>query len=166
MIRSSPSVDAFEAALASKRPFQCCRQDVPIEALPDGLSADFRITYGLLVLELSTPDPIYCSNRLCGAFIPLANAVGPDLIDCFSCLMVTCQFCRMAYHPGIECVADVATQEARALAAAQGWKECPTCRNMVEKASGCLHMTCRCGVEFCYACGNRWGHCAGTCGRY
>jgi hypothetical protein len=27
---------------------------------------------------------------------------------------------------------------------------------IVEKTSGCDHMTCRCGYQFCYICGGKW----------
>lgn len=33
---------------------------------------------------------------------------------------------------------------------------CPGCRLATERISGCNHMTCPCGVEWCYACGQRW----------
>lgn len=155
--------DSFEAAFGSRKPFQCCRRDVPVELSADLLSPEFRVRYGLLVLELSTPNPLYCSSPTCGAFLPPANADGPDLVECSSCFNNTCRHCRAPYHPGIECPADTATQEARALATARGWRECPTCRNMVEKASGCRHMTCRCGMQFCYRCGRRWDQCRFSC---
>lgn len=32
---------------------------------------------------------------------------------------------------------------------------CPGCSHSVERASGCLHMICRCGVSFCFSCGGR-----------
>lgn len=33
---------------------------------------------------------------------------------------------------------------------------CPQCFTLVERTRGCRHMTCRCGAEFCYACGNTY----------
>lgn len=39
-------------------------------------------------------------------------------------------------------------------------RQCPKCRNLVEKSADCHQITCRCGCEFCYACGaayvRRW----------
>eukprot|EP00984_Skeletonema_dohrnii_P004877 scaffold1718_cov81-Skeletonema_dohrnii-CCMP3373.AAC.5 len=32
-------------------------------------------------------------------------------------------------------------------------KRCQQCGNGIERSSGCLHMKCRCGYEFCYKCG-------------
>lgn len=38
----------------------------------------------------------------------------------------------------------------------QGWQMCPECGMAVERISGCPHMVCFCGGEFCYGCGERW----------
>lgn len=32
-------------------------------------------------------------------------------------------------------------------------KQCPGCRQGIEKRRGCDHMTCKCGAQFCYICG-------------
>ena len=36
-------------------------------------------------------------------------------------------------------------------------KQCPSCLFWVEKNKGCDHMTCRCGYEFCFRCGAKYG---------
>ena len=33
------------------------------------------------------------------------------------------------------------------------FKQCPYCKNWVEKNEGCDHIACRCGNDFCYLCG-------------
>lgn len=38
-------------------------------------------------------------------------------------------------------------------------RTCPSCKAGVLRESGCPHMTCRCGFQFCYACRQPWaGH--------
>ena len=155
--------DAFQAAWTSKVPFQCCREIVSPDALSELLSPQFVARYSLWLLERTTPSPIYCSRRGCGVFLPPVQADGPDAMICLECGVLTCRHCQRAFHPGIECAADVDTQQARALATRNGWKPCPRCRNMVERRSGCPHMTCRCGQEFCYHCGQLYGQCRGLC---
>ncbi|KAG8897934.1 hypothetical protein FRB99_007781 [Tulasnella sp. 403] len=36
------------------------------------------------------------------------------------------------------------------------WRRCPKCKILVERVSGCPHMTCRCGQHFCHLCGADW----------
>lgn len=36
------------------------------------------------------------------------------------------------------------------------WKRCPACGHLVERTVGCNHMVCRCGCDFCYACGTKY----------
>lgn len=52
-----------------------------------------------------------------------------------------------------------------ALAREQKWQTCPDCRMIVERSSGCPHMVCLCGAEFCYNCGERWSSTGFGCPR-
>lgn len=164
-----PFEDGVETQYASRSRFQCCQQDVPITLVANLLTADFRAGYELMVLEQTTPNPTYCANAACGAFIPPANYHGPDLARCGRCQIDTCRHCRTRDHPGRGCTADQATEQVRALAVVAGWKSCPRCQHMVERNGGCLHMTCRppagCGTEFCYRCGVLWQQCGSACQR-
>ena len=155
--------EAFEQGWRSKQPFLCCRQVVPAEVAIGICPPTFFTQYSLWLLERATPNPVHCGDQACGAFIPPVMADGPDEYLCLSCGQSTCRHCRGLFHPGMECRADVDTQNARRLAAKRGWKECPQCKNMVEKREGCMHMTCRCGTQFCYRCGRLYSICSGRC---
>jgi hypothetical protein len=156
----------FEASYAARSRFQCCQQYVPITILADVLSNEFVARYELMVLEQTTPNPTYCANPACASFIPSTNYHGPDAARC-NCGTETCRHCRTASHAGRGCIADTATEQVRALAAVVGWKTCPACGTMVERRDGCLHMSCRCGAEFCYRCAGYWRDCESRCaGRY
>lgn len=119
--------------------------------------------YSTMMEELLEPNPVFCHSPTCGIFLPSRLASGPDEIRCTRCSRVTCRHCKGRSHAGSECVADVGAQQARALANRQGWKACPTCRNMVEKSAGCMHMTCRCSARFCYRCGRLLSECGDRC---
>jgi hypothetical protein len=55
---------------------------------------------------------------------------------------------------------DEATQQMLHLASEQGWQMCQECGRVVDLIpGGCNHMTCSCGYQFCYVCGERWRTC-------
>ena len=82
-------------------------------------------------------------------------------IKCETCGIIYCPLCRSKEHPNITCEQnyDLKTDKSLLeLAGQQGWKQCPHCKNMCERISGCNFMKCmsvECkGVKsFCYLCG-------------
>eukprot|EP00882_Tetradesmus_deserticola_P013925 GHRQ01014792.1.p2 GENE.GHRQ01014792.1~~GHRQ01014792.1.p2 ORF type:complete len:168 (+),score=34.79 GHRQ01014792.1:803-1306(+) len=60
-----------------------------------------------------------------------------------------------ALPPELRSVEDAAMLR---MAQQQAWKRCPAagCGHVVERSEGCNHMRCRCGVDFCYACGSAY----------
>lgn len=74
---------------------------------------------------------------------------------CGCCVQgMTCaQF--QALPPELRSVEDAAMLR---MAQQQSWKRCPAagCGHIVERTEGCNHMRCRCGVDFCYACGSAY----------
>ena len=59
-------------------------------------------------------------------------------------------------------VADVPSpQQMFDLIAREGYQQCSECNRVVERESGCPHMTCYCGYEFCYHCGSQISVCNG-----
>ena len=45
-------------------------------------------------------------------------------------------------------------------------KTCPKCNNAIEKNLGCMHMTCKCGYEFCWLCMGNWQQHGSNSGGY
>ena len=119
--------------------------------------------YRLLSGELSPVGAPRCSNPLCKSFLPPPHAQPYSWLYCFACVRRTCRRCGKEDHGGVTCPQDVAAGKARALAQRRGWKTCPGCANIVEKAEGCSHVTCLCGAHFCYRCGEFMSVCKGTC---
>ncbi|XP_062196254.1 E3 ubiquitin-protein ligase RSL1-like isoform X2 [Phragmites australis] len=86
--------------------------------------------------------------------------------ECQVCRRLFCARCGVApWHAGVTCdeygklrEGDRGREDMLLLEMANGrkWKRCPRCQFFVEKVDGCLHITCRCGFEFCYVCGTNW----------
>ena len=73
---------------------------------------------------------------------------------CSACPTLTCTRCKEVVHEG-GCDEPNDTDTIR-FAESQGWKRCYHCRAYVELNTGCNHIRCRCGAEYCYVCGLKW----------
>ncbi|KAA8542026.1 hypothetical protein F0562_023178 [Nyssa sinensis] len=92
--------------------------------------------------------------------------------ECPICRRLFCAQCYVPWHSGVECEEFQRLNEdergredlmVRELARDKKWMRCPHCRFFIEKTEGCLHLTCRCGFQFCYACGATWSDNHGGC---
>ncbi|KAF8338500.1 hypothetical protein F5887DRAFT_514967 [Amanita rubescens] len=84
---------------------------------------------------------------------------GTKANTCPSCLASICTKCDKEAHEGMTCaereLLDNPAEQERLneqWALTAGAKRCPSCRVYVQKTEGCNHMTCRCGVHFCWIC--------------
>ena len=153
---------AFKAALGSRAPFKCCKKALQIRDCL-GLTDEFTMEYEEMMLELSTPNPLFCSNTKCAKFVPPRLIVG-DVATCEKCSKKTCRHCKKKIHPGSFCAEDKETEAVKVLAKEKGWKMCPGCNHLIERSRGCLHMICsRCQTAFCYRCSKPWKDCESTC---
>jgi hypothetical protein len=154
--------DGFKNALSSRAPLRCCDLNLNVDECI-GLDDEFVEEYQELMLELTTPNPIYCSNRRCAKFLPPRVWVA-DVASCVNCRAQTCKYCRQKHHPGKFCPEDKETERVKELGKSKGWKTCPGCNHLIERIQGCLHMVCsRCQTAFCYRCSKRWKDCESTC---
>ena len=160
-LTSNPA--GFKTALKTKTRLRCCR-NLATKSLPS-LDPTLAKQYNLMLLEMDTANPMYCSAKPCGTFIP-PSAVKGDIATCPKCKKRSCVHCKAGEHPDKICAQDEDTQRVLRLAREKKWKQCPGCRNLIEKTAGCLHMTCsRCRGEFCYHCGQVWSKCKNQCSR-
>lgn len=149
--------------MKDRKPFRCC-SSVPISSIAKHFNIKFINEYNYLMLELTTPNPLYCGMKSCSKFIP-PNSIHGDTGTCNTCSKKTCRHCRLPDHTGI-CAEDKGAAAVHELARKKGWKACPGCKTMIERHDGCLHMTCiTCRAEFCYNCGQHYSRCPGTCKR-
>ena len=89
----------------------------------------------------------------------------PRLI-CPICNMDYCLNCKCLYHNWMTCneykISNTYSDDDNKFeefVKGQKFKQCPKCRFWVEKTQGCNHMTCRCGMQFCYVCGGNYPNC-------
>jgi E3 ubiquitin-protein ligase RNF144 len=132
--------------------------------------------WGEMLCESLIPasEKFYCPFKDCSAMM-VKDDDDSDVIresECPVCHRLFCATCYVAWHPGIECEEFMRLNEdergredlmVREMAKSQSWSRCPHCKYYVEKTEGCLHMTCRCGFQFCYACGATWSQDHGGC---
>ncbi|KAJ1268692.1 hypothetical protein BS78_07G154400 [Paspalum vaginatum] len=114
---------------------------------------------------------VYCPYRDCLAMMLVDDGgdVRGDVAEseCPSCRRLFCARCAVApWHAGVTCAeygrlrkGDRGREDMLLIEMAKGkkWKRCLKCEYFVEKRDGCLHITCRCGFQFCYGCGGSWG---------
>ncbi|KAI1752582.1 hypothetical protein F4782DRAFT_500855 [Xylaria castorea] len=142
-------------------PAKCCGV-IPTELLRQSgtLTANEVEQYKVKMEELTNPrSKLYCWG--CAAYIPNDRRT-KRIGDCSICGKRTCKTCRAKSHFGAcdktKIQADgEAEDDIYLLAESKGWKRCPNCLNLIQKNGGCNHMTCNCGENFCYLCGEVYG---------
>jgi hypothetical protein len=87
----------------------------------------------------------------------------PTDFECEKCRKVYCVSCKVTWHEGKTCEQNIAENGDNPdeklfeeLAKDNKYKKCPHCDRWVERSEGCIHMSCRCGKDFCYQCGTKW----------
>ncbi|KAH9097801.1 hypothetical protein Ae201684P_001276 [Aphanomyces euteiches] len=120
----------------------------------------------LVTLASTEGSSVYCPNPTCSELLQVPPERVPPLATCPLCFTDLCVVCRALWHGLLDCETYkrrvVDEENSRLLgetAQLHGWKACPACTIFVEKVSGCNHMSCRCGQEFCYNCGQARTQC-------
>lgn len=101
--------------------------------------------------------------KVCGKKGDVIRDIGPNLL----CDMIQCNDKRCGARCCAECSEPVHTNhQCTDESKYENWLRlldnstpCPTCRTFIQKTEGCHHMHCKCGTDFCYACGaSYWSH--------
>jgi len=117
-----------------------------------------------LLLKDTVPDEIGSSSG--------ADAVVIKESECPECRRLFCAQCGVPWHAGLDCselqtLSDFEKEQCDLmlfkLAKENQWQRCARCKHIVERNSGCCHITCRCGYEFCYKCGTEWNKAGMSC---
>ncbi|CAF2102579.1 hypothetical protein HID58_019905 [Brassica napus] len=141
----------------------------------------------LCELLFMSSGKVYCPFENCSAMMVVEGGDDKvTLTECPSCHRLFCAQCKVTWHEGIGCkefqrvgntkkkcrvilngILNIAKGKEKKknvdklliqLAKKKQWRRCPSCNFYVEKLVGCMHISCRCGFEFCYGCGSKWGY--------
>ncbi|KAI8986732.1 hypothetical protein BD414DRAFT_578024 [Trametes punicea] len=151
-------------------PPRCCRRTIPTSLFEPYLTPELKEALAAREAERNTPRRVYCANPQCSRFLGAQDDGVPVRVytcSVLACQTRTCARCRSALdcetsHHAHVCRGDPAGNETLRLGKRMGWTRCPRCTELVERKSGCPHMKCRCGADFCYLCGELYRDC--TCG--
>ncbi|XP_022146079.1 probable E3 ubiquitin-protein ligase RNF217 [Momordica charantia] len=123
-------------------------------------------------------EKVMCPFKDCSAaMVNLEKGRSADILEseCPICHRLFCAKCRVPWHARVTCEEYQRQKKSKKrgredddallkdMARKMEWMRCPRCKFFVEKTYGCLHITCRCKFEFCYACGSQWSHNHGGC---
>ena len=131
----------FEEATknSSRFPPKCCSQPIPLALAKPYLTRANILLFEQRTVELATPNRTYCSKEACNAFIE-STFVKENIATCQKCYQKTCTTCKCKSHQG-DCPENNALQSLVKTAAEEGWQRCFACHRIVERRSGCNHMT-------------------------
>ncbi|KAK4673092.1 hypothetical protein QC763_108770 [Podospora pseudopauciseta] len=147
-------------------PPKCCLNPIPCRTITKYTSRSTRKLYNEKSTEYATTDRIYCPIPDCGRWhdkttiiTPQTGTITTPYLKCTKGHKM-CPICHQKAHKKTEyCPQDPDYLRTKAFIQESGWQKCHRCKRVVEHVSGCRHMTCPCGGQFCYVCGARWKTC-------
>ncbi|KAF3047992.1 hypothetical protein E8E12_005103 [Didymella heteroderae] len=160
----------FERATQNESlyPPKCCGQIFLLDLYEQYVPFDVQWAYQMKEqgeYSVLAKYRVYCANPSCSKFLSPATHVKDPATDlsyaiCLddACGKLTCTTCK-ALLDGVKnhaCEQNEDYKKFKQTAAEKGFQECPTCASTVELKEACNHITCECGAEFCYICGESW----------
>ncbi|KAL1558118.1 putative E3 ubiquitin-protein ligase ARI9 isoform X1 [Salvia divinorum] len=167
-----------------KCPHENCQTELKLESCKEFLTPELLEIMSQRVKEASIPadDKIYCPYPRCSNLLSKKELQGSIFLTntyngmlkcrkCPNCSGIFCTDCQVPWHKNMECSEfkrrnpNPCNEDKilESLASRNLWRQCPKCNHMVSLASGCYHIYCRCGHEFCYTCGAEWRNKKATC---
>jgi hypothetical protein len=150
-------------------PLKCCK--IPLRNSIDIAKKllDTKTAHKLIdkIDEIRCTNKMYCPNAACAAFIDLDKAECSIDVQsnfaCHNCHTSICIKCKLMSHSALSSSCEKAISIMKQAEIADqntmkglGYQRCNQCNRFVELATGCHHMTCLCGNEFCFVCGKGW----------
>ncbi|XP_057781746.1 E3 ubiquitin-protein ligase RSL1-like [Salvia miltiorrhiza] len=166
-----------------KCPDENCKSLLELDSCKKFLTAELFDIMCQRVKEASIPpaEKIYCPYARCSTLLSKTELQGSkggaDAVavlggrKCPRCGGLFCINCKVPWHSNMSC-SDFKRRnpnsckdekKLKSLATENLWRQCPKCNHMVSLSTGCYHIYCRCGHEFCYTCGAEWQNKKATC---
>jgi hypothetical protein len=117
------------------------------KALPLDIQKNYKKIYQFFMIS-KDPNLKICPKEDCEGII---RVTGDNLMLCDICTRSFCGNCLLEQHEG-ECD----SHEVLFFEENLHYRRCKKCKFIIEKNQGCNHITCRCGYQFCYVCGDKW----------
>lgn len=145
-------------------PPKCCLTEIALKTVLVCLDKKQRDEYRTKSAEYAIPagHRWYCPVPTCSKWIRPESLQQDRRTPqtCPHCQASICSMCRAVAHgTNQDCPQDFGLESTLEIAESEGWRRCYSCRTMVELTTGCRHITCRCGAEFCYVCNAIWRTC-------
>lgn len=140
-------------------PYEGCKTELDIAICRKFLPTELIDLMEQRLKESSIPvtDRVYCPDPKCSKLMSkpemLSGTNPADLpaLKCIKCHGLFCINCEVPWHSDISCDEykrlnpNPSTEDAKlkSLATTRSWSQCTKCKNMIELAEGCYHITCR-----------------------
>ena len=136
----------FQRAMMDETLFppQCCGMNIPLARVRSQVTTDFEAAFLERQMDMDTPasERTYCANQTCSTFLkPSVDDLRCNKTYCTKCHTRTCITCKAVTHNSDYCPQDPAIVSLMAIAASQGYKQCPSCHLLIELTFGCNHIT-------------------------
>jgi hypothetical protein len=131
----------FENAIKDESMFppRCYGQVIPFASVRSIIGPDLLAAVANRAAEFVSTDRTYCPNLSCHSFIPQGRVVR-NIALCLKCAKLTCSICQGPGQLG-GCPSDPNAELLLELAEKKQWQFCGKCHSLVERKSGCDHMT-------------------------
>eukprot|EP00127_Corallochytrium_limacisporum_P002561 Clim_evm1s130 gene=Clim_evmTU1s130 len=132
-----------------------CVGTVKADDLAKLVGPDLFSKYETVLAKKLDPNVADCPK--CGTL-----AYGSDEDPDIECLVCDLQFCftHGAAHLGKPCKGDKSVNHHTGIRTKlwrmRNSRKCPKCKRSVQRTDGCYHITCVCGHQFCYLCGQEY----------
>ncbi|CAB4282892.1 unnamed protein product [Prunus armeniaca] len=171
----------LQSGIVAQCPHKDCKCEVNTETCKKLLSPELADIMIERIKESSIPvtEKVYCTFPRCSALMSKQEVLehtktsfaGEGGRKCMKCHQYFCINCRVPWHYDMSCYdyqrsetySRSEDQLVKSLAMKKLWRQCSKCKHMVELDSGCYHIICRCGHQFCYTCGAEWKNKRATC---